>query len=150
MLAVCHRREVAALHQLVYVLEQMICELEYRITPLPELCSFAAAQSKGSIQAFFYALTQALEQRISSDISVCTVTALENTPGIPCKTSVLLQTLGKSLGKFDLRGQVTSLRQCRQACLEQLVVLEHQQTQRLRSYQTLGFCAGAALAILLF
>lgn len=150
LMAANHRREVSALHQLVQVMEKMICELEYRLTPLPELCRFGAEQTKGALRAFFLSLAKAMDEQISPDVGLCTVAALKETSGLPSYAAAQLQSLGQTLGRFDLTGQLTSLERCKQSCLGQLEVLEHQQTQRLRSYQTLGFCAGAALAILLF
>lgn len=150
MMAMNHRREVAALHQLVRVMEEMICELEYRLTPLPELCRFGARQTKGQLKAFFEALAKAMEEQVSPDVGICTVTALKATAGLPSFAAAQLQAMGQTLGRFDLTGQLTCLERCKQSCIGQLEVLEHQQAQRLRSYQTLGFCAGVALAILLF
>ena len=150
MMATAHRREVAALHQLVQAMEMMICELEYRLTPLPELCRFASERTKGPVKTFLFALAKAVDEQISPDVGICTVAALKETPNMPRYASAQLQALGQTLGRFDLAGQLTGLERCQQACLGQLEVLEHQQSQRLRSYQTLGFCAGAALAILLF
>ena len=72
------------------------------------------------------------------------------TDGMDRAAIAQLQALGQTLGRFDLTGQLTCMERCRQSCMGQLEVLEHQQSQRLRSYQTLGFCAGEALAILLF
>ena len=150
MLARNHRREVNALHELVLVLDRMICELEYRLTPLPELCRFGAEQSKGPVSAFFLSLANAMDEQVSADVSMCTITALKQVSGMPTQAAAQLQAMGQTMGRFDLSGQLTSLEQCKQSCLGQLEVLEHRQTERLRSYQTLGFCAGAALAILLF
>ena len=150
LLAMTHRREVAALHQLTDVMEKMICELEYRLTPLPDLCRFGAEQTQGAVKSFFLALAGALDRQVSPDVGVCTIVALKETTSLPNHAAAQLQALGQTLGRFNLDGQLTSLERCKQSCLGQLEVLEHQQTQRLRSYQTLGFCAGAALAILLF
>ena len=150
LMATFHRREVAALHQLVHTVDVMISELEYRLTPLPELCRFASTQSKGVISAFFLMLADAMDKQISPDISCCTVSVLKRMENMPSHASAQLQSLGQTLGRFDLTGQLSALEHCRKACIAQLEVLEHQQGQRLRSYQTLGFCAGAALAILLF
>lgn len=150
MMAMNHRREVAALHQLVQVMEGMICELEYRLPPLPELCRFGAEQSKGAVRTFFLELARAMDEQISTDVGICTIAALKRTQGLPSQASSQLQALGQTLGRFDLTGQLTSLERCKQSCLGQLEVLEFEQPQRLRSYQTLGFCAGAALAIVLF
>ena len=149
MMAMNHRKEVAALHQLAKVMEEMICELEYRLTPLPELCRFGANQTTGALKAFFQSLAKAMDEQVSPDVGICTVTALKATPGIPSFASAQLQAMGQTLGRFDLTGQLTCLERCKQSCIGHLEVLEHQQSQRLRSYQTLGFCAGAALAILL-
>lgn len=150
MMAVNHRKEVTALHQLVRVMDAMICDLEYRLTPLPELCRFGAEQTKGPLKAFFISLAKAMDEQVSPDVGICTVTALKQTSGLPSFASAQLQAMGQTLGRFDLTGQLTCLERCKQSCTGQLEVLEHQQSQRLRSYQTLGFCAGAALAILLF
>lgn len=149
MLAVAHRREVAAMKQLSNILNSMICELEYRVVPLPELCRFGAQQGSGAVSAFLRALADALDKQISPDVGICTVVALKETKNLPKFAAAQLQMLGQTLGRFDLSGQLTSMEHCRQACLGQLEVLEHQQPQRLRNYQTLGFCAGAAVAILL-
>ena len=150
MMAVNHKREVASLRQVICVAEKMICELEYRLTPLPELCLFAAEQTKGALRAFFLTLVQVMDAQISPDLAECTGQALMQTTGIPDFTAAELQALGKTLGRFDLNGQINALQQCIRSCENKVEALEDQQPQRLRSYQTLGFCAGAALAILLF
>ena len=150
MMATAHRREVAALHQLVQAMDAMICELEYRLTPLPDLCRFGAENTKGGVASFFNVLGNALDEQISPDVACCTTAALKKVTSLPPHASAQLQSFGQTLGRFDLSGQLSAMEHCRQSCLGQLEVLEHQQTQRLRSYQTLGFCAGAALAILLF
>lgn len=150
MMAVNHRREVAALHQLAGVADKMICELEYRLTPLPELCLFASGQTQGALSTFFSELAKVMEEQVSPNIGACTAAALGRTVGLPSCTVTQLQSLGQTLGRFDLTGQINALQQCRQSCLNELEALEYQQPQRLRSYQTLGFCTGAALAILLF
>lgn len=150
MMAVHHRREVTALHQLVFVMEKMICELEYRLTPLPDLCRFGAQQTSGALGKYLAELARTLDTQVSPDVEICSATALKSTPGLPGYATAQLQILSQTLGRFDLAGQISGLQSCKQSCLAQLEILEHQQTQRLRSYQTLGFCAGAALAILLF
>lgn len=150
LMALSHRKETAALRQLAHVMEQMSCELEYRLTPLPELCRFAGQQCSGALRSFFLLLAKAMDEQVSPDVGECTVVSLKETQGLPKYAAAQLQALGQSLGRFDLPGQLTSLQRCKQSCVSQLEVLEHQQPQRLRSYQTLGFCVGAALAILLF
>ena len=64
-------------------------------------------------------------------------------------TARLLKALGRTLGRFDLDGQVQGIEAVRNEILTALEKLVKDQDARLRSYQTLGLCAGAALAILL-
>ena len=150
IMAQSHRREVAALHQLVIALNAMVCELEFRLTPLPELCRYGASQICGPVGRCLTDLADALDTQVSPDVSTCTVVAIQRQPRLPRYAASQLRALGQSLGHYDLTGQLSALGQCKQACLGQLEKLEKEQPQRLRSYQTLGFCAGAALAILLF
>jgi hypothetical protein len=60
-----------------------------------------------------------------------------------------LQLLGASLGRFDLDGQLTALETARASCRHCLEGLESNRDIRLRNYQTLSLCAGAALALIL-
>ena len=61
---------------------------------------------------------------------------------------MILSELGESLGRFDLPGQLKGLEAVRRKCLMELEALGRNRTERLRCYQTLGLCAGAALVIL--
>ena len=70
---------------------------------------------------------------------------LEN---LPKSTAEALGLLGKSLGRFDLNGQLLGVESVRSYCRRELGSLEAGRDQRIRGYQTLGVCAGAALAIL--
>ena len=75
--------------------------------------------------------------------------ALNNIPELPKKTAQYLGDLGQSLGVFDLQGQLRGLESVRCNCMSAITEREQQRPQRVRSYETLGLCAGAALAILL-
>ena len=56
--------------------------------------------------------------------------------------------LGDSLGRFDLSGQIQGLASVQKRAEFELEQLRRNQDVRLRSYQTLGLCAGAALVVL--
>ena len=75
--------------------------------------------------------------------------ALAKTPSIPPLTGKMLRLLGKSLGKFDLSGQLAGIDLVREGCKENLDRISKDRQERLRSYRTLGICAGIAIAILL-
>ena len=61
----------------------------------------------------------------------------------------LLLELGRGLGSFDLNGQLRGIEAVRRQAIEALQESVNDRDVRIRSYQTLGLCAGAALAILL-
>lgn len=147
-LAANHRREERTLRQLVNVLDFMECELQYHLTPLPELCRQAGRESSGVIRGVMLALARELEDQISPDVASCMLAALSKTGEIPKLTYRCLRALGQSLGRFDLTGQLRGLEAVRATCRKELEDLAKNRDVRLRSYQTLGLCAGAALAIL--
>ena len=147
-MAAAHRREEQDLRQLIGVLDYMGCELQYRLTPLPELCRCAAAEFQGRISQVLSFLTQELEAQVSPDATACMRVAVERTNKLPESVRKNLLTLGSSLGRFDLSGQLRGLEGVRVQCRTDLDALELNREVRLRSYQTLGLCAGSALAIL--
>lgn len=136
------------LRQLVAALDYMQCELQYRLTPLPELCRGAGLQAKGILRQVFLTFSQELDYRLTPDVASCMAAALEKARNLPRKTGGNLLLLGNSLGRFDLEGQIQGLEAVRQQCREDIQTLAVDKLQRLRSYQTLSLCAGAALVIL--
>ncbi len=148
-LAAQHIRQEKTLRTLIGLLDYMECELQYRMTPLPELCRQTAAEAKGVLCKAFLLLAQELEDQISPDVERCMDTALFKTGDIPSYSLDALRLLGRSLGRFDLEGQLKGLETVRQECRRNLEGLTRNQDVRLRGYQTLGLCAGAAVAILL-
>lgn len=147
-LAANHLREEKTLRQLIAVLDYMECELQYRLTPLPVLCRQAAAESTGPLCQVFLFLALELEDQISPDVERCMTAALHKAKDIPILTQTGLLLLGRSLGRFDLDGQIKGLEAVRQECRRNLDNLNQNRDIRLRSYQTLGLCAGAAIVIL--
>lgn len=150
LLTKAHRQEVQALRQLRAALETMEAELQYRMTPLPELCRLGAAQSGGQLNTVLTALAGELDKQNTAQVESCMDLALGQSNDLPCQCRGVLMRLGRSMGRFDLSGQMQALEGCREECSRILENLECDQTQRLRDYRTLSFCAGAALAILLF
>ena len=147
-MASAHRREEKALRQLIRALDYMGCELQYRLTPLPELCRCAAVESGGSVSQLLVNLATELESQVAPDAASCMNAALAKTKGLPQRARKNLLLLGSSLGQFDLQGQLTGLEAARKQCRRELEELSRNRDVRLRSYQTLGLCAGSALAIL--
>lgn len=147
-IAANHRREEKTLRMLLSALDFMECELQYRMTPLPELCRRAAGQCTGGLQSVFNILARELDQQISPDAMRCMSAALAQVPELPKRAKYALKAMGQTLGRFDVSGQLRGLESVRLACRRDLEDMERNRDTRLRSYQTLGLCAGAALAIL--
>ena len=142
-------REERLLSQLGEILNYMESQLAYRLTPLPELCREAANLVSGPLGQVFAGFGRALEQNLSPEVSGCMEKTLLSLPPLPPMATQSLQSLGHTLGRFDLEGQRKGLLTLRGECMRQLQRLRRNRTERLRSIRTLGFCAGAALTIIL-
>ena len=147
-MAAIHRQQERELRQLLSALELLGWELRYQLTPLPELCLQAAKSVPGSIGSLFRKLHGELQRQIAPDAGCCMNAAVAGS-SLSTPTKRLLQNLGRSLGRFDLDGQLQGIEAVRQEAAQILDKLTKDRDVRLRSYQTLGLCAGAALAILL-
>jgi stage III sporulation protein AB len=75
--------------------------------------------------------------------------ALECAGTIPRHAYRNLKILGKTLGQFDADGQVRSLESVKVLCQRDLAFLQQDRENHLRSYRTLGLCAGIVLVIIL-
>lgn len=149
MVAASHLKEEKSLRQLIMLLDYMESELQYRLTPLPMLCRQAAGEGSTQVHKSFLYLAYELEEQVSPDVSRCMSAALEKVRELPRFTHKAMLTLGHCLGRFDLEGQLKGLAFVRQQCCQDLDKLCKNKDTRLRCYQTLGLCAGAAMAILL-
>lgn len=147
-IAANHRFEEINLRQLIGVLDYMECELQYRMTPLPELCRQASKEFSGLVGSVFQELSVEIDAQNSTDLEMCMSVVLEKVRKLPPLTREELLSLGRSIGRFDLEGQLKGFEAVRQECRRQVETLSYNRDARLRSYQTLGICAGAALAIL--
>ena len=143
-----HRREEKTLRHFISVLELMECELQYRLTALPELCRQAAFESRGPLKKTFSFLADELEDQISPNVEKCVDAALAKVKELPKLTAEAMELLGRSLGRFDVEGQLKGIASVRAECVRIMESYTQNQDVRLRSYQTLGLCAGAAIAIL--
>lgn len=148
LMAANYRREERCLAELLRLLDTMQSELEYRLAPLPMICETIAQEAAGCLKKVFLALSKELENQVAPDVSTCMQAALFSVRDLPAIPKRLLSDLGNSLGKYDLQGQMNEISAVKQQCV---IALEQMRTNldvRLRSYQTLGLCLGAGLAIL--
>ncbi len=149
-LAAAHKKQEYYLRQMIGALDYMQCELQFRLTSLPELCTQVSEYCRiGPVAQFFSNLHMELEQQVSAQVQPCVEAALAKTPKMPliCKNYIL--QLGKSMGQFDLEGELQGLEAVRDQCRQALQEICSGKDEQRRSYQTLGICAGAALVIVL-
>ena len=149
LLSASHRQEEKALRSLISALDHMACELQYRMTPLPELCAAVGKECPGIIGQVLSDLSQELDSQLSPEVSIAMDKVLSSQEHLPQLSRKNLQQLGLRMGRFDLEGQLKGLESVRSDCRKDLATLETNRDVRLRNYQTLGLCGGAALAILL-
>ena len=148
MMVAAHKREEAALRQLLTALDFMECELQYRLSPLPQLCRCTCEHSDGYIRKVLGALALELENQIAPDAKTCMDAVLIKSSNLPRFLRTNLEQLGRSLGRFDLNGQLQGIEASRHMAQQDLEVLCENKDARLRCYQTLGLCAGFALVVL--
>ena len=149
LMAVSYRNAIKDLRSLVAVADYMECELNCRLTPLAPLCRGAAMTCGGTLSALLLDFATELEAQIAPEPGQCMAASLGKQPMLSGQAVGLLRDLGSCFGKFDLPGQLKELDGIRQRAKDALSQLEQNKDTRVRSYQTLGICAGAALAILL-
>lgn len=149
LVAAASKREEKHLRELLETIGFMISELQYKMTPLPELMHRAGAYTSGELKQVLTAIGDELSNQVAPNAESCVRSALERCQGLPVLTGNILRFMGRSLGKFDLIGQIDGLNLVKEACKENLQKLSKDRKERLRSYRTLGVCAGVALAILL-
>ena len=149
MLCSRYAAEIKTLGQLLSVLEYMKCELQYKMTPLAQLCREASVEATGELNQFLSELVMELDSQIQPDVQHCVEAALIRCNRLPGISRACLQDFGNTLGRFDLKGQLTGIDSIHQKVRRNLDTLETNKQMRIRSCRTLCLCAGAALAILL-
>lgn len=147
-IATNHKRQERYFQQILCLLQFMESELQYHLTPLPELCQQAGYEVKGPLRSIFCDLSRELNWQYSPDVRSCMCLALKRSKGLPARVHRVLVQLGNSLGRYDLPGQLQGIDAVKNTCNAELIKLGKDRDSRLRSYQTLGLCVGAAMVIL--
>ena len=147
-LAKKYKTEEKHLEELLAVVQHMINELQYQLTPLPDLCRQCTKQTTGVLRDVFRNLSRELDWQMMPDAQSCMTAAIKRSQNLSKSLRRLLNQLGNTLGRFDLPGQVCGLQGVKANCEEVLKRYRNGEENRLRNYQTLSLCAGAALVIL--
>lgn len=148
MMAIQYISQIRVFADMIIILNYMESEIQYRCTPLPLLCRQAAVQVNGKLRFVFECLADELEAQIAPNAELCMISVLDKLGITDVSIRTTLLGLSCNLGKFDIEGQLRALESARNICSENLKQLQKGREQRIRSYQTLGLCTGAAIAIL--
>ena len=143
------RREQKALEDLRLALSHIASELEYRQMTLPDIFLNVGQEGNGCIFSLFTALGNALNRQVAPNAGCCLDVVLRNCQQIPATTACVLKELGMGLGQYDIGGQLRHISSVKDRCDREINLLTNQKEERIRRYQTLGICTGAAIAILL-
>ncbi len=149
MIARNYKQTIYELEQLLQGLDYMQAQLQYQKTPLPALCQNVAEHTAGRVRKTFTSFAKELDRHVSPDPSVCMASVIDATYDHLPQLHGLFMHLGQVLGKFDLEGQQKGIAAVYSEAKTKLDLLFLNKDSRLRGYQTLGLCAGAAVAILL-
>ena len=95
--------------ELIRAMDLMICELEYRKTSLPELCTFVANNTTGCISKFFREFGDVLSKNVALSVRDAGAIALESIEDITMHAKEYVITLVDSLGAFDVSGQIAEI-----------------------------------------
>lgn len=137
------------LRQLGSAMEIMRCQMEYRLTTLPELCQILASACTGQIGKVFLELGLELEKEDAMDITLCMDEVLARYTQLPAPCARSLRRLSRSLGQADLHLQLQSIGLEQERVRANLTQVAAERPGRVKSYRTLGLCCGIALAIVL-
>lgn len=147
-MAGAYRREEELLDQVYGDLQHMEWALNCHAWSLPTLFWTCAQERSGALSEIYGNVARMLDDRAAPDAHACMQLAVQ-TAAVGGKCRKILELLGRSLGEFQLDGQLRQLASVREECAR--VLAEHRQNRdnRIRCYQALGICGGFALAILL-
>lgn len=143
-----YRREEQLLTGLKKTIQTVQWELQYRLTPLPDLIRLCSGNSGLQTKKILIRFSDNLDNHSFPDVNSCMHDALYDAENLPDSVIGILNMLGESLGRFDLSGQLNGLKSLESECDRKLFILREGNISRLRSYRVLGICAGIALAVL--
>lgn len=138
-----------SLRQLQNALEIMQCEIQFRLTSMPELCRILSKACTGPVRSFFEDLGEELLLPDAGELHICAGAAVSRVSGLPEMCKKIILELCATLGRYDTEGQLRAIVAAKDECLRCLEEIRAGQAGRIRSYKALGLCGGAALAILL-
>ena len=143
--------QCAQLEGLLWALDTMQSEMSARLTPLAQLFSGLSACRQKDVAAFFAEAGRARSAQPYCAVPGCFNRGFQQAKGFrPGDEGVhALYGLSLNLGRFDLESQLAAIERTKESVTAALLALQGQKRARCRSYETIGICAGLALAVML-
>lgn len=143
------RERAAALSSLLGALELMESEIQYRLTPVPELMLLLSRQAAPPARALFEACRDRLGQRREESFDAIWSHSLTALPLLRRAEAETLLELGGVLGRYDVEGQERAIAYTRRRLESFLREAEEDRKRRGKVYRALGVAAGLCAAIIL-
>ena len=145
------RRQQAQTLALIDALLRIRHELQYRLTPLPEIFAALGGSRNREIAEFFSRLAALLSSAQTCTVGYACRQALAQTRGLSLSSAArgTILSLFDSLGRYDLEGSVQALDLALSRLREEAKALQNSAAARCRTYLTLGVCTGLAAAVIL-
>ena len=144
------RNRQRVLEELLEALAMLERDLLLRRPPLPELMEALSREAPPLTRELFLGSARALESLERQSFPESWETLCRELPALEEEDRRVLNTLGRSLGRWSAQEQAESIRQCRQTLREHAQRAEADCRTKLPLYHTLGWTAGALLAVLFF
>lgn len=142
------RRTLETARQLRAALERMKNEIACNRTALPELMELLS-QDGGPLAVLFGMIAEQLRLRQEASVYAIVRKSLAAAPPLPGEVGRILLDLSPGLGQYDVQCQLYSLDLAAGQAQTMVERCQSEQKGRVKSYYTLGVCAGLALAIML-
>ena len=145
------RLRCTMLRQLQSALHVLKNEIAFCATPVPRAFAKMAASLEGALAELFARASGAMDKRCWLTPSSAMEYAMQEVPGFEQGDKVrdiLLELAGK-LGQYDLDSQIQGIGLAMTQLDEERQAAERERSVKSKTYETLGVCAGLAVAILL-
>ena len=141
--------QIKMLEQIQRILSEITCELQFRQSMLPQLFFDISERECGPVATVFRVLSEQLSKNEHPQVYMCMKSAVELTNDLPEPAKEILLELGRSLGAYDLSGQLQQISAVESHTEFLLMQLRGHKDVRTRCCQTLGICTGVVIAILI-
>lgn len=142
------RRTVKTMQQLKLALEMMRCEISYTLTPIARICRIAASGSEGEVHILFERLAAVFSGTYPEQDGWAKELIAATLHSVPPEVAETMAELIASFGRFGVSEQLRLIDLTLEKVQAALAQLDTDKKQRCRCYETLGICAGLAIAVL--